>query len=1607
MAEDPTPTRPPWWLRLLRGLGRLALVLGLTVLVALLALTTPPGERWLAGVVQQAVQGLLGEGHTLERPGIALSPTGHVVLTDVAFLDPAGEPILAVRRADLKLRLPDLLAGAVRITAARLDGIEVRLHTDDEGVMNVVRLFGGPYEPEPEDPDAEPYGGLPIDIVVTDLALRDGRFRLSQADAGGVRVDLAVDGVRAASPGVRLPRETPRVEVDDARVDGVLLQPGPLAAQVTAGRVVWTGEGVHVDGGRVRADGSVLTIDGVLDRLFDEGTVDATLGLDPVDLSTVDALFGAGTAGAWAGSIRASGRLSALGLAGRLDGLDGARGGLALAEGSMVCLPVEGPTPSPCLGPLTRGGQVADPEDLPASVRAGPGPHLLWKLVADVDRLHLEDVLPVVGGPLRLDGDLRARGGGTSWPGEVFVADGRWDAVDLDVFGVPLREVGVDIGLHDGSLQLGDVAVTAVAGRLTGDASLDLTTGLLAIDAVGDLDPSMLEDLGVPGVGGEGTLRARLRGDVFAEGAPLDVDGTLDLAPFTYTLDPAAGGGPDVVIDAVSGPLHVHVEDGRTLVDGRLEGRGLATYGVEAATLSVPDLMVVVDEDVVVSGTVVAPVVQYGVGDAGAFADADYLAYVPPEERLPCDPLAGEALACLTEVSGGFRVVVPPDTDPEITVGVDAGFTQVVGLVAERGHLDLSLVGDALHLVPDLRLGDAPFLASPGIDLDLATGRVTTASLVFGPTPRQRWTTEGPVSLRLVDGGVADARLTVRVDAADTTRLRVDGRLATTGPLDGTVAVDGLSLDGLAELFPTLLQDYSGRVDLTLTARGQADRPALDLTLDARELWIPGLLRWLHLSGEASVRDDALTLDVQAAVEPPRGEEGRTVPFAEAVGTVPVRSDLSDLGLAASGPVDLRLVLAPGPLRRVVELVPGLALPEGSLSAVAEVHGDLNDPDLSLAGVSEIVVAGLRQRARAEFGLDRSAGDLGIQLDVYEGLTRVAHVDGLAATRLGEVMDAILRDGEMPDLTDVAVYADEVELLATLDGLPVRMVQELAGTSFDVDGSLGGEVHLTGSLLEPTLEGDLDGGLVLAGTEADLHAVLRPRGAGGYAAELSLGEGGSATWVRVEGTVPVRPDFSTDVGTWGDGAWDLAVGGEGVPLQVLRVVDPGIEALDGRLELAGRVGGSWLAVRPDVRATLAGGRIRYRPIGLEVEDLGLAARLHPIGGTRADPDDPQPLRVTLERLDAGTRPVAGQLRSISQATASRVSATAQVDFVGTDVGQVEGRIRLDDAWLMSTDDRVLRADAKLDVDGLFPALDMRGDITVQQGFLLLNTANLLSTGAAQLDPVVHVHRLTDGTLGDAPVAEDGPAEDGWFEQLTARVDLDLGRSMSTRLLVPVFEDLGGFGANLTRADIDARLGGVLDVSLRGGQPSIVGDVEVIDGSLRILGSKFALEPGSAITFYGQDYANPRMDFAGNMSVTGGDLTVLFQGTPSDPELELRSDAFASDAELFTILLTGEAPADLTSAQGGAAVQAVGDLLLNSVLGGVNLGSVSVEADGTVRVGVPLYRTVFLETLFRPNPGLNENQVVARLEWNVIKRLVLDAAYGDRRVWGNIFWERRF
>lgn len=1132
--------------------------------------------------------------------------------------------------------------------------------------------------------------------------------------------------------------------------------------------------------------------------------------------------------------------------------------------------------------------------------------------------------------------------------------------------------------------------------------TIDLVAGKVDLDLYGPLDLDLLADLEVNDVHGRGRYTGHVLVDWKRPGVPVNVDGELWVDNLRYT--------DGVLIDHAHATYQVEVLRGITEVDAQVDGHGVHPWGADADLLLVPDLHVHVSDQIRVTGTGATPQLRYS-----SFIRVDGLTAPFTFDRAR---------------KGGV---------PHVVAAAATGPFLLRDLPSDHGTVGVELTGDQLALDVDLRRGAEPYLVLPELHVDLSTLSLDAPAALFSPTAHQTWTTDRPLRLRVIDGGLADADIAL---SSVFGALALTGDVTTTGQLDGAITLDKLDLTSLAELAPDLVSDLSGVVDGALVLSGTAAHPRLVLRdLHAEDLILPGLARWMDVDGAAETlpgsEHDTLRLDLHTAVD---GEGLLTLR-----GDLPVRADLSHPGLTDRGEVDLDLTLLPGPLRRFELLLPDTELNEGRVSGALHMGGLMRDPDLDLRGVAEVEVKGLQEPARTELDLTRRQGKLTTHLDVYEGLHTIARGDGGAQTRMSEVMAWLLVDGPEPDFKDPALFADKMDVDLHLLGVDIQTLLAVAELPLDVRGEVTGKISVNGSPAAPDLRTDLHVDGVASGLPLVADLVVDPgegpevEGCPGtdaerpYRAHLMLDQsrGVAMPWIDVCGAIPLYTQTTeqSEASTAARAAatMDLEVGGAGVPLRLLSMLDPGIvvdeqptpllrrrrqpvvtdEPTSNDLKISGHIGGTFAEILPDLKLSARGARFIYRPMGIALSNVTIDGALYP------NPAPPTPAKegedpgtsliAALTKFEASTSPAAVSFQGLPLAVPSRVTGDASVVLDEWSAGATTGTLTLSQAWILGTDDTQLRASGALAVSGAWPNLVVRAGeegVTVDQGFFSFDANNLLESRDLRLDPSIVVHR--GETYGSDTLVEPPSALDA----LDIQFRLDLGLNTSAHIVMPVLDDLGAVGAQVTRADVQSRVGGVLDVHLDRGTPDIGGSLVLRDGEFALLRARFDLDNNSQITFLGADYANPRLDIHGVMEVTGGDVEVDVGGTAGSPSVDFSSEAFGEDGALFTVF-TGQPPEDFSSQQARAAVEALSDVLLNSVLGGLNLGSVSVEADGTVTMGIPLYRTIYVESIFKPAPELNEDRVTVVAEWSILPKLLLTAAYGNRHIWGNLFWEVRF
>lgn len=1170
-----------------------------------------------------------------------------------------------------------------------------------------------------------------------------------------------------------------------------------------------------------------------------------------------------------------------------------------------------------------------------------------WSVEGQVLDLHADGFLASLTDPIVVAGALDVQGAGVTWPDDL-VADARFQGARQELAGLALDAVDLGAHVEDGVIYLADDGyVQGIVGRIGATGWYDVKSGLVDVRAEGTLEPEPLAALGVAGLGRTGRFQARVLGDT-ASSDPLLVDGTVAYAPFVYD---------GVWVEQLGLAFDLVVDGARVGGDLDLTGTTAEAYGATLGRLGSEGLRFQLHDDGAVDASGALAFESLGVPD---------VLYVST---------VGTEVAVGVAADGAVTADVGFDIGPYALLdGPGVGGTGRVHLAGD--NLDLELQLDAEQRETAYVLGR----------FHLDEQRLELAQLRVAPTGRVAFANDRPVRLRLTEeGGVADADVSM-VSPLGT--VRFEGQAGTAGPLDGVLTVDDLQLDLLAELFPDAADGVSGQASAVVRLEGTGEVPDLKATVDLRDLYVPETLRYLDVLGTVRWQGDALRPDLKLAVA--------DAPFAAVYGALPLAGGLGAPAPDLDGPVDLVVDLRPSAFERVGQLAPSVpaeSLPDGSYGASLQVRGPLRQPDLHFAGITELTVRGWDRPGRVEFDVLREGSALSFWADVREGYAQRANLGGGGLTRFGEVWTWALEGGEQPPTDDLTLWLDSMFVSGVLLGVPLRSLAAFAELGVPLDGELVGGVSVSGSPVQPVVEGGIHWIDPRVGaTRFDgAYASIAPTD-GGYALDSQVsfpGDGGFA----VTGDVPVVIDLDKELGDWSLADLGLRVEGAGLPLALLAVADPGIKKADGLLVIDGTIGGRVDDPSPELTVHLEGGSLQYVPLGLAVSDMNLD-----LAADRR--------RVKLTRFEARTEPHrkfrASGLGELG-GEASRVTMSGSAQLEEWVPGAMSAQVRLrGGTWLSATDAQSLRADGDLQVSGEWPALNVDGGVELVLGEVVLDAAAFIDTAPLDLDPRMAVRRAAYREEEDAEEV----LEPSFYSDFLVDVAVDLKRNLQVDVAMPFIDDLGALGAAVTRANVSSRLGGDLTATLTDGELDLVGEVDVLEGKVGVLRSNFDLSEGKVI-FSGGDPFNPLLDLEAVMNIPDATVKMDIAGTPETPEIEFSSEQYPDQTQIMTILLTGQAPSELGADQGQGTAQALAGLLLNSLFAGQSLGSFSIEPDGSVVLGVPISQTIYANSSLSPTANPTENRLTFGLEWSVLPRVVASGTVGDRTQSADVFWEIRF
>lgn len=1173
--------------------------------------------------------------------------------------------------------------------------------------------------------------------------------------------------------------------------------------------------------------------------------------------------------------------------------------------------------------------------------------HPTWTVTGSVLPLHVDQALSSLTSPIVVQGEVEAGGTGLSWPDD-FAATARFRGGTQELAGLSVSDVDLGARVEDGVVYLADdTRLRGIVGEVGATGWYDVQSGLVDIRATGTLEPEELAALGVTGLGRAGRFDARLLGDTASDN-PLMVDGTVRYAPFVYQ--------GDVVVSRVDVAYDVTIDGARVGGDLVLSGSGGEAYGVSLGSLQSTDLGFQLAED----------------GSVSASGRLEVNAIDLPGV-FRTDQLATDVEVAVSEARTSVRAGL--SVGPYALLDVPgSGGTGRVQLSDELVDFELGLDGSGSEHVYAL----GRFRTGPQT--------VDVAQLRYAPTPRIAWANDRPMHFRLTEhGGIADASVSLTSTLGE---VDFEGQVGLSGPLDGVLTVEDLQLDMLAELFPDQADGLAGQASAVVRLHGTGEVPDIKATIDLRDLYLPEQVRYLDALGTVLWQGDALRPDLKLAVA--------DQPFAALHGSLPLAGGLAAPAPDLDGPVDLTLDLRPSSFDQVAHLspaVPAEQLPVGEYSAMVRMSGPLRQPVFHTAGVAELHVNGWVDPGRVEFDLVREGSSLSFWADLREGFSQRANLGGGGLTRFGEVWSWAVEGGEQPDMEDYTLWLDTMFVSGVLLGVPTRSLAAYAELGLALDGELVGGVSVSGSPMQPVVEGGLHWLDARVGTTKfdGAYLSLTPEGEGYQLdSQLTFPEGGG---LSLAGPVPVRIDLAQPFETWSIDELGLAIGGDGVPLALLQIADPGIKRVTGIVDIEGAVGGQAHDPDPTLKVSMKGGSLQYLPLDLNLHDIDfeLEADRRWVKVKRFEflPEPRRKFRATGIGEIAGERP--------------RVTMSGSARLEEWQPGAMSAQVRLrDGAWLAASDDLSLRADGDLQASGQWPALEVDGSLEVVYGKYVLDAATFIDTAPLQPDGRLTIARAAYERTEEEDEEELPP----FYADFLVDVGVDLKRNLEVDVTMPFIDDLGSLGAAVTRLNATTRLGGGLTATVIDGQLDLVGEVDVLEGKVSVLRSNFDLEEGNVI-FSGGDPFNPNLDLEAVMNITDATVTMTIAGTPEQPEIDFTSEQFPDQTQIMTILLTGQAPSDLGSDQGQGTAQALAGLLLNSIFAGQSLGSFSIEPDGSVKLGVPISQSIYANSMLAPTADATENRLTFGLEWSVLPRVVASGTVGDRTQSADLFWEIRF
>jgi translocation and assembly module TamB len=175
----------------------------------------------------------------------------------------------------------------------------------------------------------------------------------------------------------------------------------------------------------------------------------------------------------------------------------------------------------------------------------------------------------------------------------------------------------------------------------------------------------------------------------------------------------------------------------------------------------------------------------------------------------------------------------------------------------------------------------------------------------------------------------------------------------------------------------------------------------------------------------------------------------------------------------------------------------------------------------------------------------------------------------------------------------------------------------------------------------------------------------------------------------------------------------------------------------------------------------------------------------------------------------------------------------------------------------------------------------------------------------------------------------------------------------------------------------AKLAGTVDLTIRGtaAVPSVLGRIEINDGSATFAGTKYQLQRGD-IYFSNPVRIDPSIDLDVTAQVENYDITVGLHGTATNLKPTYRSEPPLSEADVFALLALGRTQEEAQLYQERQAQQGT-DPTTSALLGGALNATVSNRVEKLFGVGSVKIDPAFVGTLGDSSARITVQQQISR------------------------------